>query len=417
MKRLNEYSLQVGDIILTTASAAISKAIRMATRSDISHAMICVDDRSVIDSTNEGVQARNTQRLLFEDDCVIHALRLRDDLSEEQASGICTFARAKVGTQYSTREAIQTVLGGGQDGTKKQFCSRLVAQAYNSVGISLVKNPNFCSPENLKESSFLFAVSKPTVAITAEEAACWDELVDIPLIMRTATNLVLNGARKRDPNIQTFDDLNQRIINHPEDDSYICDLLKTSGYLTVWKTEKEKNPWQYDLTLMGKSEGNNQEIEKYCWSTLVNEEHGPNRYLVNRGGYMLLSKQSGRQYFAIMTELYSLLATLHERRVDVATKWLEARGLLVPSAKQGLTPHTPEWFTALETWNPVQAKMARITIEAAGQVDVCSICGDDPANDYRLAEELRPPGGADTLRLCDDCLEIRGKSGDHFVSI
>jgi hypothetical protein len=41
--------------------------------SDISHAMIYVEDRSVIDATAESVQARNTQRLLFEDECAVHA--------------------------------------------------------------------------------------------------------------------------------------------------------------------------------------------------------------------------------------------------------------------------------------------------------------------------------------------------------
>jgi hypothetical protein len=46
MKRLNEASLKVGDIILTTTTATVSKAIRTATRSDISHAMIYVQDRS-----------------------------------------------------------------------------------------------------------------------------------------------------------------------------------------------------------------------------------------------------------------------------------------------------------------------------------------------------------------------------------
>jgi hypothetical protein len=53
MKRLNEAVLKVGDVVLTTATAAVSKAIRTATWSDISHAMIYVEDRSVIDATAE----------------------------------------------------------------------------------------------------------------------------------------------------------------------------------------------------------------------------------------------------------------------------------------------------------------------------------------------------------------------------
>lgn len=49
LKRLNEVVLIPGGIILTTTTAAISKTIRIATRSDISHAMVYVEDRSAIE--------------------------------------------------------------------------------------------------------------------------------------------------------------------------------------------------------------------------------------------------------------------------------------------------------------------------------------------------------------------------------
>lgn len=133
MKRLDETVLKVGDVVLTTATAAVSKAIQTATRSDISHAMVYVEDRSVIDATAEGVQARNTQRLFFEDGCAVHVLRQRGGLTGEQSRGIRSFVRSRVGTQYSTREAIRTVLGGAHGWTKKQFCSRLVARPVAST--------------------------------------------------------------------------------------------------------------------------------------------------------------------------------------------------------------------------------------------------------------------------------------------
>jgi hypothetical protein len=58
--------------------------------------------------------------------------------------------------------------------------------------------------------------------------------------------------------------------------------------------------------------------------------------------------------------------------------------------------------------------MTRKIIELTGRADVCSICGDDPASDYRLAEEHRPAGGADTLRLCDDCVStVLGSNRHH----
>lgn len=56
MKMLNTKSLRKADIILTTTTHAVSKAIRLGTRSDISHAMLYVDEYSAIDATSEGVQ-------------------------------------------------------------------------------------------------------------------------------------------------------------------------------------------------------------------------------------------------------------------------------------------------------------------------------------------------------------------------
>lgn len=413
IKRLNNTSLKVGDIILTTATAAVSKLIRTATRSDISHAIVYVEDRSVIDATAEGVQARNTQRLFFEDECSVHVLRLRDGLSDAQLLVVRNFLRGKIGTQYSTKEAIQTALGGAQQWSKKQFCSRLVAQAFASAGVRLVKDPNFCSPANLKDSPLLVEVLDATVIVTAKEAALWEGFEDTPQMMRDATNAILDGARAKNKHIQTFDDLHRHLVEYPEDDDYLCQLLKTSGYLSVWQIEMDTNPWQYDLDLMRAAPA--ADIEGYCWSVLANEDASPNRYVVNRGGYALLSRQFGMRFFHIMAELHECLATLHRARVGVATKWLEFNQLLVPAARPYLRPHTPEWFAALEVWDPPQAAMTRKAIELGGSPDVCSICGDDPARDYRLEEALRPAGGVDTLRLCDDCLNIRQRSGESFV--
>lgn len=98
MKRINDTLLKPGDIILTTSTEAVSKAIRIATRSDISHAMVCVEGHSVIDATAEGVQARNTQRLFYEDGCSIHVLRLSGGLTDAQLTAVITFMRGHIGT-------------------------------------------------------------------------------------------------------------------------------------------------------------------------------------------------------------------------------------------------------------------------------------------------------------------------------
>lgn len=415
LKRLNDAVLRPGDIVLTTTTAAVSKAIRMVTRSDISHAMLYVEDRSVIDATGEGVHARNTQRLFFEKECSIHVLRLRVGISDTQLAMIITYMRGHIGTQYSTKEAMQTLVGGARQWSKKQFCSRLVAQAFSSAGIQLVSNPNFCSPADLMDSPLLVPVPAATVQVTTEEMAWWEGREDIPQRMRDAINAVLDGARQKNADIQTFDDLHHHLMSHPEHDDDFCQLLNASGYLSIWKMEWKKNRWQYDLELMNAAPP--EKIEDYCWSVLDNEEDGPNRYIVNRAGYLLFSRQCDLRFFRVMAALYEHLSQLHHQRVDVAARWLESNGRLSRPLPLHLTPHTDEWFTAMEQWDPPKAMMTRKVIEMAGRSDVCSVCGDDPASDYYLAGEHRPTAGPDTLRLCDDCVLIRRASGEPFLPL
>src|ERR1700726_931216 len=146
MKRLKMSRLVRGDIILTTTTAAVSKAIRWGTKSDISHAMICVQHGSVIDATSDGVHARNMQRLFFDAECALHVFGPKAALSPDQIEQICRFVRERIGSEYSTREAVRAAIGGSNQWTRKQFCSRLVAQAYASAGIKLVDDPNYCAP-------------------------------------------------------------------------------------------------------------------------------------------------------------------------------------------------------------------------------------------------------------------------------
>jgi hypothetical protein len=64
----------------------------------------------------------------------------------------------------------------------------------------------------------------------------------------------------------------------------------------------------------------------------------------------------------------------------------------------------------------MQVAHTKSIVDRSCSVDVCSVCGDDPAKDYRLAAPYRPLGGVDTLRLCDDCLGFRrqGEPYDPF---
>lgn len=67
--------IQPGDVVLTTTPDPMSQTIRKFTGTDISHTMICEDTSSVIDSTGDGVHARNLRRIILEPGCAGHVLQ------------------------------------------------------------------------------------------------------------------------------------------------------------------------------------------------------------------------------------------------------------------------------------------------------------------------------------------------------
>jgi hypothetical protein len=71
------------------------------------------------------------------------------------------------------------------------------------------------------------------------------------------------------------------------------------------------------------------------------------------------------------------------------------------------TPHTPEWFRAMQDFDPVKAEIAKDAIASSGRAEVCSICGDLPADDYQIIDRYMPSNAVATIRLCDDCLRFK----------
>lgn len=106
--------------------------------------------------------------------------------------------------------------------TRKQFYSRLAAQAYASAGIQLVDDPDYCSPAEMRNSTLLREVEAATVLVSVEEAVAWKRHPEKVQLMRDAINAMLDGARCRNKDIQNFDDLHTHLVHYPEDDAYIC---------------------------------------------------------------------------------------------------------------------------------------------------------------------------------------------------
>src|SRR3546814_102790 len=199
--------------------------------------MVYIEDRSVIDARPGGVRSANTQRLFFDADLPVYALRLRTPPSPAQLRTIEAELRSKIGARYSALEAVRAVLPGQRRASRKQFCSRLIAQAFAAAGIQLVARPNFCSPDKLEKSRLLAPLKNATVVAAPEEIAFFESRVDIPELMHEATNNLLDGARRFDPAIENLDDLNEHLVRHPEHDAALCRILKVSGYLEIRSEE------------------------------------------------------------------------------------------------------------------------------------------------------------------------------------
>ena len=101
MKRIRIDGVKPADILFTARPGMISKAIRVVTDGVVSHAMICVQHGSFIDSTLAGVQARNLQREVFEDDELAFHFRLKNPPSRQVLEQVINYARAEVGARYS----------------------------------------------------------------------------------------------------------------------------------------------------------------------------------------------------------------------------------------------------------------------------------------------------------------------------
>lgn len=244
--------LEPGDIILTREKTVTSIAVRTSTLGTYSHAIICVSNDSAIESTVDGkVFSLNTQRLVFhkKNDCIV--LRSKTLLSKNQLLNMDRFLRLKTATPYSIKEAVKVPINKNTlniANDSKQFCSRLVAQAYSHIGINLVKNPDYCSPSDLGLSNHLMIVPNAIRLATQN---------DIKVINKP--NMVEENRKQTyawlEPTImlaQTIgfeiiaqNDVDLFLLKYPRFDRKVCEYIQKTRYLTQYKDDEIANPIRY----------------------------------------------------------------------------------------------------------------------------------------------------------------------------
>ncbi|MCU8086859.1 YiiX/YebB-like N1pC/P60 family cysteine hydrolase [Shewanella sp. SM21] len=321
---LDMDKLEVGDIILTREKAVLSKGVRFFSQGEYSHAMLYVSRGSYIHSDNNGVHSGNIQRKLFEKSDDVKVVRITESSYVKNA---CDYARNRIGTEYSVKDAIKSVLPKrNKVPSNKQFCSRLVAESYKYAGLNLVNDPHFCIPSELDRSPYVKEVLGCVREASGSEILFANSETGLK-IQDSATNLILREARRiTGKNIQNFQDLSDALLLDGSFDSEIYEIAMNSGYYDLLSKDMAKNPWRYDgetfiARKIPKSVLITQAIDEV---KATKELHS--RYLKMYQYYTHLCSKSELKYFMRERQLYCdlLSATeLNKKSAEYALKALQ----------------------------------------------------------------------------------------------
>lgn len=319
---IDSEKLQEGDIVLTRDSNIESELIRQITNSEYSHAILYVGAKSCIQSNGNGVHSQNLMRLLFEKEDDVIVLRIKEN--QEIVHNAVEFARQKIGTSYSSIEA-KRVRHESEDTARepnRQFCTRFIAQVFEQAGKKLVRNSDYCSPQDILESPDLDIVKMTTKEATQGQVEFANS--ESPLDEQNkATNDILESAREIfSADIQDFQQLFDALLKNPQHDSRMVEVLQKSGYLELWKGDIEKNPHYYDLDAMYAIVSNPKQRIRIASFLASAEEDTRSRFVQNRNTILTLYNFSKLEYFKLELDLYNTLIELSKTRQNIAQQIL-----------------------------------------------------------------------------------------------
>lgn len=318
--------LQRGDILLTATRSSVSKGIRKFTGSDYSHAMLYVENSSYIHADQAGVHSGNSQRLLFEKSEYVKVLRVVENKADNYSDSACGYARGEVGKAYSVKDALSTKNPlSRKKRSNRQFCSRMVAQSYDYAGLKLVKDPQFCTPQDLDDSPQTQEVLNCLRVASPEEIMFAQS--DSPIEKQTEiTNNLLKELRLlAGVDIQTFSQAIEAIQNNPTLDTQASAILKKSGYLTFWHLDVEKNPWRYDYETFISLPFSRSKMISVAGSELERAKKTKDRHLPSYQYYTSMYKKTDLLFVLLMRDLYGMLVGIQVKCIDVYSKILNTQ--------------------------------------------------------------------------------------------
>ena len=309
--------LKRGDIILEKTDDETSELVRKLSKSTYSHAILYVGAGSCLEA-DDIVISFNLQRKLVEKKEYVCVLRLKDDVAPEVMENIILNARMNVGMLYSIDDAKGIISEKYRPGNlRRQTCTRFVAQAFEKAGVRLVENANFCSPEELLKSVLLIEVNDVLLEAKEKDIMYANSESLLPKQHGIIKDILLKAREATKSDIQEINELKDFIIQNPEFDKVIADILTQSGYLDLWREEELRMPQHYDL---------NKFIQYYGKGVLsaaeqIMEASRPElmRYMFCHFQLMQDMKKFGHlKVVGLFTELYENLTDFTMRRMAVA---------------------------------------------------------------------------------------------------
>lgn len=312
--------LKYGDIILTRTNDRTCLKIREYAKSNYSHALIYKGNKSCLESNALGVQSVNPQRLIFEnmDDAII--MRFEEPKETYFLESGLANAASKIGMSYASRhELMKSHLDTLEKANEesRQFCTRFVAQVYEESEINIVSNADYCSPFDIENSSAFVKITdilregnKAEIKLALEKEnsinSQTDSTFDFLESVRNLTGL----------DIQTFDNVDNYLIENPEKDNEIVYLIKKTDFFNLGDLEKEKNILMYHPETFLKYYGIEQCL-KHSSEEFYHEQVRMYNFKMAIEKYKKLYEETKLEYFASHMECYLNQLELSIERFNV----------------------------------------------------------------------------------------------------
>lgn len=326
--KLNLGVMKPGDIILVGYNDDNGRKIQKATNSEYSHAMLYWYESIV--HASDIVITDNPSRMLFDEDENARILRLKNIPGKEyRIVMLISYALSLVGTLYDKRAlADMKYKRKVHPKPNRQMCAKFVAECFDYVCVDLVKDYETCTPEDINNSGLLNIVRNPLVPANEFDI----QFAESPSVLDSQSDAIssfLISIRKLLPgeDIVSFKQLEQYIINHPECDAGVVELLKQTEYLELWKIEEKLCHYLYDES----------EFSAFWGENSVNIAFG----IIQDSKRIISEKESEISYYSNMNEnvrnlsYFQTIISLNnciienaKKRIDIANKVLLNNGIV-----------------------------------------------------------------------------------------